>query len=152
VDAASTDAAWALRQYFGELEQRFAGGFQTNDAMAEIAASFNPPSGVFVVALVGDDIVGCGALQWIDVETAEIRRMWVDARRRGLGLGKRLLAHLESEVQAAGRTRVVLDTNATLTEAIAMYRSLGYEGIERYNDNPYAHHWFAKTLTRGHTR
>ena len=27
-----------------------------------------------------------------------------------------------------------------------MYRSLGYHAIERYNDNPYAHHWFAKTV------
>jgi hypothetical protein len=28
-----------------------------------------------------------------------------------------------------------------------MYTSAGYSPIERYNDNPYAHHWFAKPLT-----
>jgi ribosomal protein S18 acetylase RimI-like enzyme len=147
VDAGSTDARWALARYFGELEQRFVGGFNTNDALAEAASSFNSPSGLFVVAALGDDVVGCGAVQWIDGVTAEIKRMWVDPGRRGIGLGKRLLAHLEAAAQSSGRSRVVLDTNETLAEAIAMYRALGYGTIERYNDNPYAHHWFEKTLS-----
>ena len=28
-----------------------------------------------------------------------------------------------------------------------MYRTLGYVAIDRYNENPYAHHWFEKVLT-----
>lgn len=40
----------------------------------------------------------------------------------------------------------MLDTNETLVEAIAMYERAGYTPIERYNDNPYAHHWFTKHL------
>jgi thiamine kinase-like enzyme len=103
---------------------------------------------LFVIARLGDDVVGCGGVQWIDQETAEIRRMWVDSGRRGIGLGKRLLGYLEAEARASGRTRVVLDTNGSLTEAISMYRALGYSAIERYNDNPYAHHWFEKSLGR----
>lgn len=144
VDAGSTEASRALAQYFGELEQRFVGGFNTNDALAEAASSFNPPSGLFVVATLGDDVVGCGAIQWIDGVTAEIKRMWVDPARRGIGLGKRLLGHLEAEAWSSGRSRVVLDTNRSLAEAISMYLALGYDAIERYNDNPYAHHWFEK--------
>ena len=42
--------------------------------------------------------------------------------------------------------RVVLDTNETLDEAIAMYERAGYARIDRYNDNPYAHHWFGKSV------
>ena len=41
----------------------------------------------------------------------------------------------------------MLDTNSTLTEAIAMYRACGYAAADRYNDNPYAHLWFTKTIT-----
>ena len=41
---------------------------------------------------------------------------------------------------------VQLDTNRTLTEAIALYRSAGYVEIEPFNDEPYAHHWFRKDL------
>jgi ribosomal protein S18 acetylase RimI-like enzyme len=147
LDAGSTEASWALGQYFGELDQRFAGGFNTEEALAVATSSFNPPAGLFVVATLGEHVVGCGALQWIDDATAEIKRMWVDSGRRGTGLGKRLLAQLEAQAQSSGRSRVVLDTNRSLTEAIAMYRALGYDTIERYNDNPYAHHWFEKLLS-----
>ena len=41
---------------------------------------------------------------------------------------------------------MVLDTNGTLTEAIAMYERSGYSRIERYNDNPYAELFFEKHL------
>ena len=146
VDAGSPEARLALERYVGELEQRFPTGFDGGQALDEADAAFNEPSGRFVVALLDGDVVGCGALLWLDQDTAEIKRMWVDPQRRGIGLGRRLLAHLEGEASRAGRSRVVLDTNAALTEAIAMYRAAGYVAIERYNDNPYAHHWFAKQL------
>lgn len=110
VDAGSTEARWALKQYFDELDRRFDNGFKTDEALDEATPSFNPPSGLFVLAMLGDDIVGCGGVQWIDDATGEIRRMWVDSARRGIGLGKRLLGHLEGEVQSSGRGRVLLDT------------------------------------------
>lgn len=72
--------------------------------------------------------------------------MWVDPAVRGVGLGRRLLGHLEHAARASGRTRVVLDTNEVLVEAIAMYRRLGYRDIDPYNDNPHAHHWFEKSI------
>jgi GNAT superfamily N-acetyltransferase len=147
VDAASGEARWALSRYFGELEERFSGGFDIQQALDEAASSFRDPAGQFVVAMLGEDVVGCGALQWLDERTAEIKRMWVDPQRRGLGLGARLLGHLEAQALRAGRSRVVLDTNAALTEAISMYVAAGYVAIDRYNDNPYAHHWFEKVLT-----
>ena len=48
---------------------------------------------------------------------------------------------------ARPRGRAVrLETNRTLREAIALYRSAGYAEIERFNAEPYAHHWFEKRL------
>jgi hypothetical protein len=41
----------------------------------------------------------------------------------------------------------LLDTNESLREALKLYRCSGYREIDRYNDNPYAHHWFEKALT-----
>jgi GNAT superfamily N-acetyltransferase len=146
VDAGSAGAQWALSQYFDELDRRFAGGFNTDEALTDAEPTLNPPSGSFFIANLDDHVVGCGGLQWIDSATAEIKRMWVDPTRRGIGLGKRLLGFLEAEARSAGRTRVILDTNESLTQAISMYRALGYHAIERYNDNPYAHHWFEKVL------
>jgi GNAT superfamily N-acetyltransferase len=146
VDIGRAEALWALNQYFEELDRRFVGGFDAAAALIDAAHSFNPAAGFFVIATIDDDVVGCGGLQWIDVTTAEVKRMWVDSERRGIGLGKRLLGHLEGEARSSGRMRVVLDTNGVLSEAISMYQALGYTAIERYNDNPYAHHWFEKML------
>ncbi|HEY7002653.1 MAG TPA: GNAT family N-acetyltransferase, partial [Gaiellaceae bacterium] len=63
-----------------------------------------------------------------------------------LGLGRRLLAELEDRARKTGARAARLDTNRNLTEAIAMYRSSGYEEIPRFNDERYAHHWFEKRL------
>ena len=39
-----------------------------------------------------------------------------------------------------------LETNRSLNEAIQLYRSSGYREVARFNDEPYAHHWFEKAL------
>ena len=72
--------------------------------------------------------------------------MWVAPRARGLGLGRRLLAELERHARAAGVRTLRLDTNRALTEAIGLYRAAGFEEIERFNDEPHADHFFAKSL------
>jgi len=72
--------------------------------------------------------------------------MWVDPAARGLGIGRRLLDELEARAAAHGCRTVRLETNATLSEAIALYRRAGYREIPAFNDEAYAHHWFAKDL------
>lgn len=146
VDAGSAEARWAMQQYFDELGRRFEGGFDPGDALDEAAAQYNSPSGRFLLALAGDDVAGCGGVVRLDATTAEIKRMWINPAHRGAGLGTRLLARLEDEARHLGCAEVVLDTNATLTEAVAMYGAAGYEPTEPYNDNPYAERWFRKRL------
>ena len=74
----------------------------------------------------------------------EIKRMWVAPDWRGVGLAGRILSDLEDRSRAVGHERTVLDTNGVLHDAIAMYERSGYRAIDRYNDNPYAEHWFEK--------
>ena len=145
-DASSEQARWAMTQYFDELDARFPTGFDATGALDGAAAAYNPPAGSFLLAALDGETVGCAGLQHLDDDTSEIKRMWVSPSARGQGLARRLLARLESEVLASGRTSVVLDTNATLTEAIRLYEAQGYVAIERYNDNPYAQRWFRKAL------
>ena len=56
------------------------------------------------------------------------------------------LADLNSQIAALADEQKLLDTNRALKEAQTLYRSLGYAEIARYNDNPYADHWFEKRL------
>ncbi len=146
VDPSSADALWAMTQYFEELDRRFTTGFDPGDTLVADAPSMAPPGGGFIVARDEIGACGCGGVLRVDDAMAEIKRMWVHQRVRGQGVGKRMLAELESLIIALGYTRVILDTNGVLTEAITMYRRAGYTDIERYNDNPYAMHWFAKEL------
>jgi DNA-binding MarR family transcriptional regulator/GNAT superfamily N-acetyltransferase len=146
VDPRSVAARAATAQYFGELNDRFSSGFDPDEASAGDATSLRAPSGTFVVIRSDHSVIGCGGLHRLDDHTAEIKRMWIHPDWRGLGLGGRLLAKLETASREGGYARVVLDTNETLIEAIGMYQRAGYRSIERYNDNPYAHQWFAKDL------
>jgi hypothetical protein len=67
---------------------------------------------------------------------------------RGLGLGRRLLADLECRAADGGARVARLETNRTLTEALGLCRASGYREVTAFNDEPYAHHWFEKTLDR----
>jgi GNAT superfamily N-acetyltransferase len=147
VDPAMPDATTAMARYFGELDERFPSGFDPGAPGAGGDTSMRRPAGVFVVVRAEDgSVAGCGGVVHLDEATSEIKRMWIDPGWRGRGVARRLLAHLEGLVAADGRRRVLLDTNGTLVEAIALYGRAGYRSIERYNDNPYAEHWFAKDL------
>jgi ribosomal protein S18 acetylase RimI-like enzyme len=148
-DPLSSDAQAAMSSYFAELNVRFPSGFDPGDALTADPVAFQAPQGAFVIVRDGAAVVGCGGIQRVDKATGEIKRMWIHADSRGIGLGRRLLDHLEVVAAQLGYTRVVLDTNASLKVAIAMYEGAGYQAIERYNDNPYAQRWFAKTLACG---
>ena len=146
IEVTSAAARWAINSYFAELDARFPGGFAGDAYHDEDAANMSPPNGGFVVIRSDTRTLGCGGVQNLDPGIGEIKRMWIDRSVRGLGLGRRLLQYLEARVAALGNHTVRLDTNSTLTEALALYHSAGYHEIEPYNDNPYARHWFEKAL------
>ena len=73
--------------------------------------------------------------------------MWIEPRARGLGLGRRLLEKLEACARAGGARAAHIETSASLTEALALYRSVGWVEVPPFNDEPFADHWFEKALT-----
>lgn len=142
---ASAAARRCLRAYFRELGARFEAGFDPalNPASEE---EMTPPNGVFVVARLGGRAVGCGALIKLGNGVGEVKRMWTAPAARGRGVARAVLRKLEALAREKGLATIRLDTNRVLREAIAMYRREGYREIARYNDNPYAHHWFEKRI------
>lgn len=145
-DPRHREARACLSAYFAELAERLDGGFELAAARPALAEEMSPPAGLFLVATLRAEPVGCGGLKLHGREPAEIKRMWVARSVRGLGLGRRLLAELEARAAERGVRKVRLDTNRALTEAIAMYRAAGYREVPPFNDERYAHHWFEKTL------
>jgi DNA-binding MarR family transcriptional regulator/GNAT superfamily N-acetyltransferase len=145
VDPAGRDAQQCLEKYFEEINARFSGGFDPAEG-GPGSRDFQPPRGCMLVARLFAEPVGCGALRTLEPGVGEIKRMWISPDARGLGLGRRLLAELEQVAKRRRMRALRLDTNESLAEALALYRSAGYLEIERFNDNPYAHHWFEKSL------
>jgi DNA-binding MarR family transcriptional regulator/GNAT superfamily N-acetyltransferase len=146
VEPADRRAQHCLREYYAELDRRFAAGFDPDRALPIELDEMRPPRGLFLLATLRDEPVGCGVLKFHGAAPSELKRLWVASSVRGLGLGRRLLAELESHAASRGSRAVRLDTNGALTEAIALYRSAGYREIDAFNDEPYAQHWFEKVL------
>jgi DNA-binding MarR family transcriptional regulator/GNAT superfamily N-acetyltransferase len=144
-DPADRDAQFCLHEYFSELDRRFESGFDPALYPAE-PDELRRPAGVFLVATLRAEPVGCGGVTLHHDGPAEIKRMWVAEQARGLGIARRILEELERRAKDAGSSVVRLDTNRALAEAIGLYRSAGYDEVEAFNDNPYAHHWFEKRL------
>jgi DNA-binding MarR family transcriptional regulator/GNAT superfamily N-acetyltransferase len=146
VDPAERDAQLCVREYFAELTRRFDTGFDPTASISAELDELRLPAGLFVVATLRGDPIGCGALKFHGNDPAELKRMWVAESARGLGIGRRLLTDLEGRAADEGVRVVRLETNETLTEAISLYRSAGYREVDAFNDEPYAHHWFEKRL------
>ena len=146
VDPGRAEARYCLEAYFAELARRFDSGFDHTRSISADNAELTSPAGLLLMATLHDEPVGCGALKLHGGEPAELKRMWVSPDVRGLGVGRRLLAELEREAVAHGAPAVRLETNRALTEAIALYRAAGYQEVAAFNAEPYAHHWFEKSL------
>ena len=135
-----------LAAYYDELARRFPGGFDPGRSLHPDTHEFTEPTGLFVLARLHGRAIGCGAVLFHDDAPAYVKRMWVDDAVRGMGVGRRILVALEQAARDHGAASVTLETNASLTEAIAMYRASGYVEVEPFNDEVYADHWFAKPL------
>ncbi|MFD8613643.1 GNAT family N-acetyltransferase [Streptomyces sp. NPDC059631] len=147
VDPDHPDAAHCLRACFAELRERFDTGFGPARSLLPDAGELRPPLGLFLVARLHGEPVGCAGLKLPPGAPAEIRRMWVSPGVRGLGLGRRFLAELEARAARHGRDLLRMDTNRALGAARSLYHSYGFREVPAFNGEPYAHHWFEKTVT-----
>ena len=146
IDPAHPHARYCIQAYFSELDRRFDTGFDPSRSIPADDDELRLPAGLLLVATLEEKPIGCGALKFHDDAPAELKRMWVADSARGLGVGRRLLSELEQHAVEHGVHTIRLETNKSLVEAIALYRSAGYEEVPAFNDEPYAHHWFEKQL------
>lgn len=128
-------------------------GFSTE--LDNLPGKYAPPRGRMLLALRDGQPIGCAALRPLPnlgPSVCEMKRMWVRPAARGQGVGRMLANRLLSDAAAAGYTLMKLDTSAGFTEAIALYRSLGFVECPRYNDDPMADTlWFERPLAPGLT-
>jgi GNAT superfamily N-acetyltransferase len=142
----ATDLVAAMVDEVSELYGRI----DVPGAPTATPADFRAPGGAFMVVFEEDGrpLAG-GGLKRLDDEACEIKRMYVVPGGRGRGVGRDLLAALESLARALGYAVARLDTGAKQAHAQRLYERAGYVSVPDYNGNPYAAFWGEKRLGGG---
>ncbi|HEV3017477.1 MAG TPA: GNAT family N-acetyltransferase [Burkholderiaceae bacterium] len=97
------------------------------------------PDVVFLVAQLGSEVVGCGALVDQRGEYGELKRMYVRPSSRGMGVGVALLAALVAQARWRGLRLLRLETGIAQPEALRLYERAGFQRrgpFGAYRDDP----------------
>ena len=94
------------------------------------------PSGALLLVYDNGNSIGCVGIRKIDLEIAELKRMYVQDGYRGLGIGVELLERALEMARELGYKKIRLDTLQPMEKAQALYRSFGFYEIPSYRFNP----------------
>ena len=141
VVAAETARDWAdaqrlIRAYLAGLP--FEVDFQdVDEELASLPAFYAPPDSTILLVRDPDGAaVGVAGVRRFADGEAELKRMYLDPAARGTGMGRTLAEAAIREARARGYRRLLLDTVASLSAAIAIYEALGFVEIDAYRHNP----------------
>lgn len=128
-----------LREYASSLNVDLC--FQGFEAeLASLPGEYAAPAGQLLLALVDDEVAGCGAFRPLpDVDFAnacEMKRLYVRPAFRRFGLGRLLAQRLLDDARRAGYSVMLLDTLDDMESARELYATLGFADIPPYYYNP----------------
>ncbi|WFU42032.1 GNAT family N-acetyltransferase [Bradyrhizobium sp. CB82] len=122
-----------VRQMIAESDEYYSDLYPAESNHLFDPVSLCAPNISFYAARRGEDIVGFGAVVAMD-GYGEIKRMFVDPKARGEGVGRRLLEEIERRAVALGLPVLRLETGVRQPEAISLYRTHGFHEIAPFGD------------------
>jgi ribosomal protein S18 acetylase RimI-like enzyme len=104
--------------------------------LADLPGQYALPEGCLILARVDNQMAGCVALRRFEANVCEMKRLYLRSQFRKLGLGRQMATIIIKEAVNRGYKTMRLDTLPSMTEAIALYKSMGFVQIDSYRYNP----------------
>ena len=102
--------------------------------LAGLPGDYVAPQGGLWLARVKGQAAGCVALRPLGDGVGEVKRLFVRPAFRHVGLGRALAEKARDEARRCGHRALRLETVPVMREAIALYRSLGFQEIPPYRE------------------
>jgi GNAT superfamily N-acetyltransferase len=138
-EALDARAVQACRELFVEYQQGLGVSLCFQGFEGELAAlpgDYARPRGRMLIARIAGEPAGCVALRPLGPRDAEMKRLYVRAAFRGMGIGRMLAECVIDEARALGYSTLKLDTLPAMNAAQRMYAELGFQETAPYNENP----------------
>jgi GNAT superfamily N-acetyltransferase len=114
-----------LGEHFGYLDETL------NPDLDDILHTYLRAGHVFVVACMGRELVGTGALILHGEGISEMVRISTRKTYRRRGIGQAIVTYLVDVARQRGDRRIIVKTNASWHDAIHLYQRLGFVEYER---------------------
>jgi N-acetylglutamate synthase-like GNAT family acetyltransferase len=122
-------------EYIKWLNQDLA--FQNiDDELINFPQKYKKPEGMFIIAKDNDNVVGCVGLKKLAENICEMKRLFVNDKYKGKGIGKKLVEIIIEEAKNKNYKKMRLDTLKTMESALKIYYNNNFYEIEPYYNNP----------------
>ena len=130
VPADATESQALMLELWTELDALYGNGTGTPSRLERMEA----PGAAFVIARANGKAVGCAAIRPLTSDVAEMKRVFVQHRARGRGVGRTLIEKLEQIARGEGFSEIWIETGLRQPDAIRLYESLGYTRRAAFGD------------------
>lgn len=104
--------------------------------IAQLPGEYAAPKGCFLLAYFENQPIGCVALHEWSEGITEMKRLYVQPQKRGVGVGRKLVEAVIEQAKTIGYARIYLDTIPIMEKAQTLYRTMGFQEIPPYRYNP----------------
>jgi len=108
------------------------------EVLDDPAGKILAPGGQILMAVEGEEAIGCVALMAMKDGGFEVAKMAVTDPYKGRGVGRDLMAACIHRARQAGAPRLYLETNSSLAPALGLYRRFGFQDVKPAQPSPYA--------------
>ncbi|MCX7149614.1 MAG: carbonate dehydratase [Rhodocyclales bacterium] len=107
-----------------------------DEEMATLPGRYAAPRGRLFYAEFEGRGVGCVGIRQLEEGVCELKRLYVDPARRGLGVGRLLALAAIRAARQIGYRKIMLDTLPAMRIAVKLYRELGFLEAPAYYQTP----------------